>query len=88
MRRGAALADLAKKQPVMADIHDLEGGGGLDGKKSYSRSSSADSYPISGGVPSDGYLPTAPMAVDMSTEINPSGKDKKRRVKHSYAYLV
>lgn len=89
MRRGASVATATKKQPVMADIHDLEGGGVLDGKKSYSRSSSNDSFPLSGAsAPSDAFLPTAPMAVDMGTEINPSGKDKKRRVKHSYAYLT
>ena len=88
MRRGASQATASRKQPVMADIHDLEGGGGLDGKKAYSRSSSNDGGSFGASAPNDAFLPASPMAVDMAADLSASGKDKKRRVKHSYAYLT
>lgn len=48
MRRGAALNESSRRRPVVADIHDLEGGGGtvLDptGKPSYMRVPSGESF--------------------------------------------
>lgn len=47
MRRGSALTEGDRRRPVVADLHDLEGGGVADptGKPAYMRSTSGDSYP-------------------------------------------
>ena len=79
MRRGAALSD-TKRQPVVADLHDIEGGALEDSSgKPYVRSSSGDSF----SAASSGSLDI------LSPIVASNGKDRKPRVKHgvSYAYL-
>lgn len=78
MRRGASLSESnSKRLPVVADLHDLEGG---EPEKSYSRQGSNDSY--SNGS-SNGY----PM--DIIATLSPSAKDKsRRRIKHGGASYV
>lgn len=80
MRRGAALTDERnKRQPVVADLHDLhdlEGGGAPE----YSRQMSNGSY--SNG--SNGVSLDAMPNVSASS----TGKDKPRRVKHGASYTA
>jgi hypothetical protein len=85
MRRGAALTEATKRRPVVADLHDLEGGGleeDPSGKPSgYMRSTSGgDSF--SGA--SSGSLEVFPV-----TPL-PNKVSSKKRVKHgvSYAHLT
>ena len=75
MRRGAVLNE-TKRQPVVADLHDLEGGGAqpLSGR-TYMRSSSGESY--SGA--SNGSFDITPMVAS-------NGKDKKKRVKYGTSF--
>jgi hypothetical protein len=76
MRRGAALTEGGRRrQPVVADLDDLEGGAGVEGNgkpSPYMTSGSNDSF----SAASSGSL-------DMTPHLSPSGKDKKRRIKHS-----
>lgn len=77
MRRGAALND--KRHPVVADLHDLEGGG--ISSSGYTRSSSLGC--------DDSFGESSSVSLDISPIISASGKDKKKRVKHtSHAYLT
>jgi hypothetical protein len=76
MRRGAALNEVSKKrQPVVADLHDLEGGdvSSPSGKPiPYMRATSGDSFSAASGSGS----------LDLDSGVSPSAKDKKKRVKH------
>lgn len=81
MRRGAALNEGNRRQPVVADLHDVEGGSGSGAVggggvstpgKAYMRSASSGSFTGA----SSGSL-------DVSSSLSPSGKDKKPRVKRS-----
>jgi hypothetical protein len=87
MRRGASLSEQnAKKQPVMADLHDLEGGVESPAK-TYIRASSGDSY----------HSASSPGSMELAPLVSPNdytGKDKRTKgggkafSKISHAYLT
>ena len=72
MRRGAALNEGGRRRPVVADFDDVEGGG-AEKPSTYTRSGSMGSY----SAASSGSL-------DINPVLSPSGKDKRRRVKHAF----